>query len=66
MAKKFNFQKEVSSAKTIYNESHAGFKNAVAKKIDKGAAAMNKQAKFVDAVAATHKDRRVHKANTYI
>ena len=68
MAKKFNFQKAASSAKPIYNKSHAGFKkaNAVAKKLDKGAAAMNKQANFVNAVAATHKDRRVRKANMYI
>ena len=68
MAKKFNFQKAESSAKTIYNKSHAGFKkaNAVAKKIDKGAADTNKQANFVNAVASTHKDRRVRKANTYI
>ena len=56
MAKKFNFQKAVSGAKTIYNKSHAGFKkaNAVAEKLDKGAAALNKQATFVNAVAATH------------
>ena len=56
MAKKFNFQKAASSAKSIYNKSHAGFKraNAVAKKKDQGAAALNKQANFVNAIAATH------------
>ena len=56
MAKKFNFQKAASSAKSIYNKSHAGFKraNAVAKKIAQGAAALNKQANFVNAIAATH------------
>ena len=68
MAKKFNFQKAVSGAKSVYNKSHAGFKkaNAVAKKIDQGAAALNKQVGLVNAIASTHKDRRVRKANTYI
>ena len=68
MAKKFNFQKAASGVKSVYNKSHAGFKkaNAVAKKLDKGAAAMNKQAGLVNAIASTHKDRRVRKANTYI
>ena len=68
MAKKFNFQKATSTAKSVYNKSHAGFKkaNTVAKKIVKGAAFLNKQANVVNSIAATHKGRRVRKANTYI
>ena len=49
MPKKFNFQKAASGEKTIYNKSHGGFK----------------QANVMNAIAATHKDRCVHKANTY-
>ena len=43
MAKKFNFQKAASSAKTVYNKSHGGFKkaNAIAKKLDNSAACLN-------------------------
>ena len=68
MAKKFNFRKAASTAKTIYNKSHAGFKkaNSVAKKIDKGAAVLNKQATLVNAIASAHKNKRVRKAITYI
>ena len=37
MAKRFNFQKAASGAKSIYNKSHAGLKkaNAVTKNLDK-------------------------------
>ena len=38
----------------------------MARKLDKGAAFLNKQANMVNELAATHKDRRVWKANTYI
>ena len=64
----FNFQKAASSAKSIYNKSHAGFKraNAVAKKIAQGAAALNKQANFVNAIAAPHKDKSLRKVNKYV
>ena len=65
MARKFNFTKAANSVKTVYNKSHAGFKkaNAYAKKVEQGAQFLNN---MINAVASTHKDRRVRKANCYL
>ena len=56
IAKKFNLQKAVSSAKTVYNKSHGGFKkaNTIAKKLDNGAAFLNKHVNTVNKYAFTH------------
>ena len=61
------FTKAVSSAKTVYNKSHGGFKkaNAIAKKLDNSAVFLNQHANTVNTFASTHKDKRVRKANTY-
>ena len=59
MSKKFNFEKAVSSAKSVYNKSYTGFKkvNTVAKKIDMDIVFLNKHAKMVNSITAIHKDR---------
>ena len=64
IAKKFNLQKAVSGAKTVYNKSHGGFKkaNAIAKILDNRAAFLNKHVNTVNKYASTHKDKCVHKA----
>ena len=68
MAKKFIFQKAASSAKTVYNKAHGGFKkaNTIAKTLDNGAAFLNKHANTVNEYASTQKDKHVQKANTYM